>query len=192
MAHAVILLLGCATLIAALWASGLALWTRGLTGGNRPWLALVALGTTVVAVLQLANDGDAVIGAGWVAGMLLVAATISAIGIGVFDQNEVNAQSVLGAICVYLLLGLLFTQIYGVVAVLGDGPLFVQAAGDGTASLRLYFSYVTLATLGYGDLTPAATVGHTLAVGEALVGQLYLVTVVAVIVSRVGRREALR
>jgi hypothetical protein len=46
---------------------------------------------------------------------------------------------------------------------------------------------VTFATLGYGDYTPAGDLGHTLAVLEALLGQLYLVTVVAVVVSRLGR-----
>ena len=51
-------------------------------------------------------------------------------------------------------------------------------------SERVYFSYVTLATLGYGDYTPAGDLGHTMAVVEALTGQLYLVTVVALLVSR--------
>ena len=55
---------------------------------------------------------------------------------------------------------------------------------DGTRSLRLYFSYVTLATLGYGDYTPAGNLGHMLAVLEALIGQLYLVTILALLVSR--------
>ena len=58
---------------------------------------------------------------------------------------------------------------------------------DGTRPLRLYFSYVTLATLGYGDYTAAGNLGRALAVLEALMGQLYLVTVVAVVVTRLGR-----
>ena len=59
----------------------------------------------------------------------------------------------------------------------------------GTRSLFLYFSYVTMLTLGYGDYTPANQVGKTFAVMEALFGQLYLVTVVAVLVSSFGRRR---
>jgi hypothetical protein len=55
--------------------------------------------------------------------------------------------------------------------------------------LRLYFSFVTLATLGYGDYTAAGELGRTLAIVEALVGQLYLVTVIAVLVSRMRRRS---
>jgi hypothetical protein len=106
-------------------------------------------------------------------------------------QGEVNAQSVTGAICVYLLLGMIFMFLYGVAAALGDNPFFAQGT-DGTRSLRLYFSYVTLATLGYGDYTPRSDLGHTLAIVEALIGQLYLVTVVALRVTRMkpgGRRE---
>jgi Ion channel len=85
---------------------------------------------------------------------------------------------------------MLFTFVYGAVAALGSRDFFADGT-DGTPSLRLYFSYVTLATIGYGDYTPASDLGHTLAVVEALLGQLYLVTVVAVIVGRLhsGRPE---
>jgi hypothetical protein len=91
-----------------------------------------------------------------------------------------------GAIAIYLELGLVFSFLYGAIAVLGSSPFFTQGT-DGTRALRTYFSYVTLATLGYGDYSPAGTVGHTLAIVEALGGQLYLVTVVALLVSRLGR-----
>jgi hypothetical protein len=103
------------------------------------------------------------------------------IGIGVVDQRGVNKQSVLGAISIYVLIGMFFVYVYGAIAALGSGDFFAQGT-DGTPSVRLYFSYVTLATLGYGDYTPAGDLGHTLAVVEALVGQLYLVTVVALLV----------
>jgi hypothetical protein len=85
---------------------------------------------------------------------------------------------------------MLFTFVYGAAAALGSGDFFLQET-DGTPSLRLYFSFVTLATVGYGDYTAAGDLGHTLAVVEALLGQLYLVTVVAVIVGRLhhGRPE---
>jgi hypothetical protein len=96
-----------------------------------------------------------------------------------------------GAICIYLLFGLLFTFAYGAAAALGSGEFFTDGT-DGTPSLRLYFSYVTLTTVGYGDYTPAGDLGHTLAIVEALLGQLYLVTVVAVLVSRLGRGHAER
>jgi Ion channel len=117
---------------------------------------------------------------------LLVVAISVVIAVGVFDQQTVNPQSILGAICIYVLIGMVFTFAYGAAAFLGSGDFFAQGT-DGTPSLRLYFSYVTLATLGYGDYTAAGDFGHTLAVVEALVGQLYLVTIVAVVVGRLHR-----
>jgi voltage-gated potassium channel Kch len=53
----------------------------------------------------------------------------------------------------------------------------------------LYFSYVTLTTVGYGDLTAAGDLGRMLAVTEALLGQLYLVTVVALVIGNIGRER---
>ena len=85
---------------------------------------------------------------------------------------------------------MIFLFVYGAAASLGDGAFFAQGT-DGTRALRLYFSYVTLATLGYGDYTPAGNFGHAVAIIEALFGQLYLVTVVAVLVSRMRPRRAL-
>ncbi|MBW8741904.1 MAG: two pore domain potassium channel family protein [Acidobacteria bacterium] len=116
------------------------------------------------------------------------AGTVVAIATGVVDQDEVNAQSVTGAICIYLLFGLVFLFLYGAIAVLDSGTFFAQGT-DGTRALRVYFSYVTLATLGYGDYTPAGELGHLLAVLEALIGQLYLVTVIALLVSRLRRGD---
>jgi hypothetical protein len=121
-------------------------------------------------------------------GGLLLAATIVVIVHGVISHSEVNAQSVIGAITVYILLGMVFISIYTVVAVLGDGPFFAQGT-DGTLSLRLYFSFVTLTTVVFGDYTAAGTAGHTFAVTEALLGQVYLVTVVALLVSRMRVRS---
>jgi hypothetical protein len=121
---------------------------------------------------------------------LLTVATIATVALGVVDQGEANVQAVTGAVCVYLLIGMLFVFLYGVLAALGSGDFFAQGT-DGTRSLRLYFSFVTLATVGYGDYTAAGELARTLAVVEALVGQLYLVTVIAVLVSRMrGRRSA--
>jgi hypothetical protein len=87
-----------------------------------------------------------------------------------------------------VLIGIVFVYLYGVITVLGSGDFFAQGT-DGTRSLRLYFSFVTLATLGYGDYTAAGELGRTLAVVEALIGQLYLVTVIAVLVSRIQAKR---
>jgi Ion channel len=174
--RSVLVLMSSATLVAALWTSGLG------RAAVLPSVVLAVLGITVAAV-QLLSGGDTLAGVGGILNALLLVTTGVVIAVGVFDQRTVNQQSILGAICIYVLIGLLFTFVYGAAAYLGSGDFFAQGT-DGTPSLRLYFSYVTLATLGYGDYTAAGDLGHTLAIVEALLGQLYLVTVVALIVGR--------
>jgi Ion channel len=165
-----------------------ALWTSGLSQDHRLGLVVVAI-AVVAAVCQLLIGGDTIAGAIWLLNFLLVAGVVIVVGLGVVDQGQVNRQSVTGAICIYLELGMLFTFVYGAAAKLGSGPFFAQGT-DGTTALRLYFSYVTLATLGYGDYTPSGDLGHTLAISEALLGQLYLVTVVALLVSNLAHRRS--
>jgi hypothetical protein len=164
-----------------------ALWCAGLTQDYRPAIALLAI-AVVAALVRLLSDSDALDGVVALLDFVLAATTVVVIGLGVLDQREVNRQSISGAICVYLLLGILFTFVYGGVAELGSGDFFAQGT-DGTPSLRVYFSYVTLATLGYGDYTAAGGLGRSLAVTEALLGQLYLVTVVALLVGHFGQRR---
>jgi hypothetical protein len=166
-----------------------ALWTSGITRAHRRRDALIGALAAVAAVLNLVPGGDVAAAAAALFAALLTLAVAVVIGIGVVDQGEVNVNSVRGAVAVYILLGAIFSFAYGAIAVLGDGGFFASGT-DGTRALRTYFSYVTLATLGYGDYTAAGTLGHTLSVVEALLGQLYLVTVVTVLVSRLGRRHA--
>jgi hypothetical protein len=177
-AGAVLVLIESTTLVLAIWASGLSWYRPGV---------LVAAAGSVVAILELAVGGATVRGVDSLLNVALVVATITVIGLGVLDQREINRQSVTGAVCIYLFLGLLFTYVYGACASFGSGPFFAQG-GDGTPATRIYFSYVTIATLGYGDYTPAGQPGRSFAVAEALLGQIYLVTVVALLVGRLGLR----
>jgi hypothetical protein len=181
-ADSTLVLLQGATLVTALYTSGVA------RADSTVSLTLVALSAaSAVALLVFGGDGFAAL-VGILSGLLTVA-TIATVALGVVDQGEANVQAVTGAVCVYVLIGILFVFLYGVLATLGSGDFFAQGT-DGTRSLRLYFSFVTLATLGYGDYTAAGELGRTLAIVEALVGQLYLVTVIAVLVSRMRRRSS--
>jgi Ion channel len=178
-ATSVIVLVQSATLLIVIWTAGWAMTERTV-----PFAIATAAG--LGAAINVFWQGEALTAAlGFVAGLLTITIAV-AIAAGAIAQNEVNSRSVAGAICVYMLFGMLFMFLYGVLALLGHGPFFAQGT-DGTRPLRLYFSFVTLATLGYGDYTPAGNLGHALAVLEALIGQLYLVTVVAVVVTRLGR-----
>jgi hypothetical protein len=167
---------------------GVAMWTSGFGRAGARFSAIVIGGGAVLAVGQMIWVGQGHGIAGIINGILGVA-TCAVIAVGVIDQRQINAQSVIGVISIYLLLGLLFTFAYTAIALLGDGPFFAQDT-DGTLGVRVYFSFVTLATLGYGDFTPAGEAGRMLAVTEAIAGQLYLVTVVAVVVGRLRPRGA--
>ena len=99
---------------------------------------------------------------------------------------EVTIETVLGALCVYLLIGLMFANVYAAVDKYTGQAFFVQTE-DAAFADYVYFSYVTQASVGYGDLTAATTLGRMLAVANGLLGQIYLVTVVAIIVGNLGR-----
>ena len=178
--RSVLALLLCGTLIVAAWTSGFG-WSLART------LGLITVGVTIAVFAEIVS-GDQAAGAVWLVGFVLAAAIIGVIVLGVVDQGEVNRQSIVGAICIYLLLGMLFSFASGSAAKLGSGFFFAQGT-DGTAAIRLYFSYITMATVGYGDYTVAGDLGRTLAVLEGLLGQLYLVTVVALLVGRLRSRR---
>jgi hypothetical protein len=97
-------------------------------------------------------------------------------------RQTVDRETMLGALAAYLFLGMAFAFAYRVVAAMQPGPFF-GAGGEGTLGDDLFFSFVTLTTTGYGNLVPADNPGQSMAVLEALVGQLFLVTAVAKIVS---------
>ena len=102
--------------------------------------------------------------------------------------GAVRLEAVTGVLSLYMMIGLFFAFVYGAIDHLGGDPFFTGGA-PATVAHCVYFSFVTLATVGYGDLTAAGDLGHTLSVFEALIGQIYLVTVVSLIVSNLGRRE---
>ena len=122
---------------------------------------------------------------------LLAAACPVIIARSILRRGVVDVRTVLGALCIYVLLGLFFAFVYTVIG-LASGRFFVQQA-TARSSDYVYFSYVTLTTVGYGDLTANDGVGRAFAILEALNGQIYLVTVVALLVSNLSpaRRRAL-
>jgi Ion channel len=121
--------------------------------------------------------------------LVLVGLTPLVLATRLVRNPEVTAQSLVGAACVYLLMGLFFALIYSITAYVTGSQFFGSTSQPGLADY-IYFSYITIATVGYGDLAPITEVGRMLAVTEALAGQLYLVTVVALLVSNYrGRRS---
>jgi hypothetical protein len=97
-------------------------------------------------------------------------------------RRTVDTQTVLGAIAAYLMVGMGFAFAYRALGALQAGPFF-GSQGEGPFPQYLFFSFTTLTTTGYGNLVPDANPGQTLAVLEMLIGQLFLVTAVARVVS---------
>ena len=97
-------------------------------------------------------------------------------------RRDIDIETLLGAITAYLLIGMFFAFAYKAAGEFGSVPFF-GAAGHGSLSQDLFFSFVTMTTVGYGNLVPAANPGQSLAVLEALIGQLFLVVAVGKIIS---------
>ena len=109
------------------------------------------------------------------------------------EEGTVTVETMFGGLCLYLIVGLFFGTAFAAVEEIGGNAFFHQlTAAQSETNDFLYFSFTTLTTVGYGDLTAASNLGRSLAITEALIGQIYLVTVVAVIISnmRPGRRRA--
>jgi hypothetical protein len=99
----------------------------------------------------------------------------------------VTLHTVSAGLCLYLLIGMAFAFLFGALGDLGN-PFFAHGVA-GTPPNLLYYSLTTLTTTGYGDYVAGTELGRALSVTEALIGQIYLVTVVAVLVSNLGMRR---
>jgi hypothetical protein len=119
-------------------------------------------------------------------GAILIAATSVVLAGRLVRNPEVTRQTIVGALCVYLLIGLFFSFVFGATSQVTGVPFFVSTDAANSSDY-LYFSFVTLATVGYGDLVARGSLGRMLAATEGLTGQLYLVTVVALLVSNLNR-----
>jgi hypothetical protein len=121
---------------------------------------------------------------------LLVTATLPVTINRVLHHKRVTFETVLGALCAYVLIGLLFAFVYLAANELLDEPFFAQP-GPHTQGEFLYFSFVALTTLGFGDLSPSVGLPQALTVVEALIGSVFLVTLVARLVTLWVRQDEL-
>ncbi len=98
-------------------------------------------------------------------------------------RNVVDLRTILGAVAIYVMLGMMFAFSYRAISVWQLDPAFFGSGGRGDNADFLFFSFITLTTTGYGDLVPAGNPGQSVAVLEAVTGQLFLVTALAKIVN---------
>jgi hypothetical protein len=149
-------------------------------------VAILALLTAGVALLI---PGDAT-GILRVLTVLLVAGLplILARGLGSAVRTQgVTMRVVTGVLTMYLLLVLLFGSIYVAIEELSGNAFFAGQPSDLRTGDFIYFSFTTQTTVGYGDFVPGTDIGRALAVLQAIIGQLYLVTVVSLVIANLGR-----
>ena len=201
----VLLLLGATFIVMAAgppdaWTRVLTVFLQGLTLmaallASRVSRRLFRLAAVVALVSLLIALGSVVVSSShqptsvfFLLNILLVATVPWVIARALWERQVIDVRTVLGAVCIYVLLGMMFAFVYAAINGLGNDDFFVQT-GHATTPDFLYFSYITQTTVGYGDFTASGDLGRALAVLEALTGQLYLVTIIAVLVSRLSGRN---
>jgi hypothetical protein len=162
------------------------LWTSAIRPRTLVLVAVLVVSAIAAASMSVVRGGAFSEGAIYAVGALLALGAPVAVVRRLLEEPRITASTVLGALCVYLIAGLLFAYVFGLIGAADQGHFFAQVTHPQSIDY-LYFSLVTLTTVGYGDYTAAGNLGKMLAMTEALAGQMYLVSVVAVLVSNVGR-----
>lgn len=171
----------------------------GLQTGAIVLLALVSSGvprrivlwsTVVVVAAVVVVGSEAVyadgVAAAWASAVVtaLLAVTPFLVLRRVLRQPRITVASIAGSLSAYLLIGLTFGSLFRTISAV-DGDAFSQVLGESAN----YFSFVTLTTLGFGDITPASDLARSLVTLEAVLGQVVLVTLVARSVSALGEER---
>jgi len=143
---------------------------------------VVAAVATLLAVISALLGGTHLLSVATALEVALLLVAMGAVLRRVVTAKTVGSRTILGALSVYAVLGILFTWVYGAIDRFEDGTFFgahVQERGTDF----VFFSYTTLTTTGYGDLVPSGEVGRMVAGLEMMTGQVFLVTLVAGLVS---------
>lgn len=154
-----------------------ALWLSGLT--------------VVLVAVAAAADEETLLNLASLIQITLLAVAMAAVLGRVVASAAVDSRTILGALSVYAVLGILFTFVYGTIDRLQSSPFF-EGVAHPEGSDFIFFSYTTLTTTGYGNLVPAGQPGQMIAGLEMMIGQVFLVTLVAGLVSLWRPGEALR
>ena len=111
-------------------------------------------------------------------GGLLLAYTAAIILFHLFREDRITGDMIMGAICAYFLMGLVWAFAYSTLELFQPGS-FQMPQGTVNQATFAYYSYVTLTTLGYGEITPISAPARSFAILEAMIGQLYLAVLIA-------------
>ena len=171
-------------LLDGLWLLVLASLVRAVWYQRRSRRLVLLLGLPTIAAGALAGSGG--IAGFYPLSLALRVALLAVILVGMFtsllERERITMDAVLGACCIYLLLGIGWSGFYGLLH-WADASAFnlpgAQAMANPPELELMYFSLITMTTVGYGDITPASGLARMVAAIEALVGQLYLAIIIA-------------
>ncbi|MGE8163025.1 potassium channel family protein [Paraburkholderia sp. NPDC080076] len=149
------------------------------------WIALVMLVAIVVRWIGWLSPNGSGLPIRDAVGILSLTLLGALMGTQVFGAGTVTRDRIGGAVALYMLVGLVWADAYQLISTVVPGSFVGTSAHDGSVarSTLVYFSFVTLTTVGYGDITPVARVARSLSNLEALIGQLYPAIVLARLVS---------
>jgi hypothetical protein len=160
--------------------------------GLETWHWILIAVCLALAPVVLLVTSSSVLGVAYLVPVgLLASATLPVTLSRIAHHKRVTSETILGATCAYILFGLLFAFVFLALGELRDAPFFAQA-GPQEASEYVYFSFVALTTLGFGDLSPSVGLPQALTVIEALLGSVFLVTLVARLVTLWVRQDELK
>jgi hypothetical protein len=150
-----------------------------------PFILLV--GVSFVSLVLYAGEGmQTVLGAISIVSVMVYGLILYLVVKRVMAERGVDIETILGALCIYFLLGLMFSTVFHALDVFSSAPIFGEQIARQDYS---YFSFVTLTTLGYGDIAPVNDLARRVAVIEAMCGQVFLATVIARMVSLYGAKD---
>jgi hypothetical protein len=157
-------------------------------------VALIPVVTAVAVVATILGSEETSRGVAAALTVLLVVIGPFVIARRLVSHMAVDFNTFYGAICIYLLIAMFFASTYAFTSWVQGVPFFTQVHPPARAGSidYLYFSFITITTVGYGDLTAASSVGRMTASCEAVLGQLYLITVVALVVQNLGQARHYR
>jgi hypothetical protein len=142
--------------------------------------AILAMAMLISLWLQYFYQSNLVFAIGRVCGILLFIMVITNLLAFIFKSEDVTIEVIYAAMLVYLLMALMWSFVYGLLELINPASFNVTLSPDQGYQMRfLYYSFVTITTLGYGDITPTTDLASSFSILEAVVGQLYLVVVVA-------------
>ena len=142
--------------------------------------AIFAMVMLISLWLQYFQQNNLVFAIGRISGILLLIMVIINTLAFIFKSEDVTIEVIYAAILVYLLMALMWSFVYVLLELINSASFNVAWSLElGSQMWSIYYSFVTITTLGYGDITPATELASSFSILEAVVGQLYLVVVVA-------------